>query len=212
MCMIRIVQTHISVMEQTDFERDRNLWDLEAIAINQEKEILRSEADAIDKFERNTRFKNGRYEIKLLWKEGCNTLNSKYEVAESCLISLNNKFRHDPHLYFRYKEIINEQLRDGIIEQVTFHGDCDRKIDYFYAYHTEVRESKESTKVRIVYDVSSKVRNGQSLNDCLDSGPNLNPDLLRIILRFRYHSIAFCADIQRAFSEIGIVEENRKFL
>ncbi|XP_035216747.1 uncharacterized protein LOC118190177 [Stegodyphus dumicola] len=119
-------------------------------------------------FERNTTFKNGMYETKLLWKEGCNTLNSNYEVAERRLISLNNKFRHDLHLYFRYKEIINEQLRDGIIEQVAFHGDCDKKIGYFMPHHAVVRESKESTKVRIVYDASSKVRDGQSLNDCLD--------------------------------------------
>ncbi|XP_035211001.1 uncharacterized protein LOC118185268 [Stegodyphus dumicola] len=163
-------------------------------------------------FERNTTFKNGRYETKLLRKEGCNTLNSNYEVAERRLISLNNKFRHDPDLYFCYKEIINEQLRDGIIEQVAFHGDCDRKSGYFMPHYAVVRESKESTKVRIVYDASSRVRDGQSLNDCLDSGPNLNLDLLRIILRFRYHPIAFCADIQTAFLEIGMVEEERKFL
>ncbi|GBM09627.1 hypothetical protein AVEN_223462-1, partial [Araneus ventricosus] len=51
-----------------------------------------------------------------------------------------------------------------------------------------------------------------SLNDCLESGPNLNPDLLKIILRFRLHKIAFCADIQRAFLEVGIAKEDREFL
>ncbi|XP_035234200.1 uncharacterized protein LOC118206034 [Stegodyphus dumicola] len=79
-------------------------------------------------------------------------------------------------------------------------------------HHAVVREPKERTKVRIVYDASSRDRDRQSLNDCLDSGPNLNLDLLRIILRFRYHPIAFSADIQRAFLEIGIVEKDRKFL
>ncbi|GFX38767.1 integrase catalytic domain-containing protein [Trichonephila clavipes] len=83
---------------------------------------------------------------------------------------------------------------------------------YFLPHHAVVREQKDSAKVRIVFDASSKGKGALSLNDCLESGPNLNPDLLIIILRFRLHKIAFCADIQHAFLEIGIVEEDRQFL
>ncbi|GFR14251.1 uncharacterized protein TNCT_25511 [Trichonephila clavata] len=70
----------------------------------------------------------------------------------------------------------------------------------------------KGTKVRIVFDASSKGKGALSLNDYLKRGPNLNPDLLKIILRFRLHKVAFCADIQHAFLEIGIVEEDRQFL
>ncbi|GFQ86406.1 integrase_H2C2 domain-containing protein [Trichonephila clavata] len=83
---------------------------------------------------------------------------------------------------------------------------------YFLPHHAIVREQKDSTKVRIVFDASSKGKGTLSLNDCLESGPNLNPDLHQILLRFRLHKVAFCADIQRAFLEIGIVEEDRQFL
>ncbi|GFY10020.1 integrase catalytic domain-containing protein [Trichonephila clavipes] len=83
---------------------------------------------------------------------------------------------------------------------------------YFLPHHAVVHEQKDSTKVRIVFDASSKGKGALSLNDCLESGPNLNPVLLKIILRFRLHKIAFCIDIQHPFLEIGIVEEDEQFL
>ncbi|GBN75246.1 hypothetical protein AVEN_61490-1 [Araneus ventricosus] len=75
-----------------------------------------------------------------------------------------------------------------------------------------VKELKETTKLRICYDASSKANNEMSLNNPLDCSPNLNPDLIKIILKFGYYPIEFCADIQGEFLEVGIVEEERKFL
>ncbi|GFY78095.1 uncharacterized protein TNIN_32241 [Trichonephila inaurata madagascariensis] len=74
-------------------------------------------------------------------------------------------------------------------------------------HHAVIREEKETTKVRICFDASSKSRDQLSHNDMLYCGPNLNPELLRIILKFRIEKIAMCADIQRAFLEIGIKED-----
>lgn len=41
---------------------------------------------------------------------------------------------------------------------------------------------------------------------------NLNPKVLDIILKFREHDIAFCADIEKAFLQISIRPDNRDFL
>ncbi|GBM42553.1 hypothetical protein AVEN_140270-1 [Araneus ventricosus] len=79
-------------------------------------------------------------------------------------------------------------------------------------HHAVIREQKETTKVRICFDASSKSKGQVSLNDLLYRGPNLNPELLRIVLKFRIGKIAMCADIQRAFLEIGIKENDRKYL
>ncbi|GBN54676.1 hypothetical protein AVEN_94100-1 [Araneus ventricosus] len=75
-----------------------------------------------------------------------------------------------------------------------------------------VKESKEITKLRICYDASSKANNEMSLNNRLHCSPNINPDLLKIILKFGFYPIEFCADIQGEFLELGILEEERKFL
>ncbi|XP_035205974.1 uncharacterized protein LOC118181005 [Stegodyphus dumicola] len=75
-----------------------------------------------------------------------------------------------------------------------------------------VRTDKDTTKVRVVFNCSSKAKLNLSLNnDYLETGPNLNPNVLDVILNFRKFKIAFCADIEKAFLMIGISEEDRKF-
>ncbi|GBN85815.1 hypothetical protein AVEN_232639-1 [Araneus ventricosus] len=92
---------------------------------------------------------------------------------------------------------------------------CESKNDVskgFLPHRGVVKELKETTNLRICYDASSKVSNEMSLNNLLDCSPNLNPDLLKIILKFGFYPIEFYADIEREFLEVGIVEEERKFL
>ena len=61
-----------------------------------------------------------------------------------------------------------------------------------------------SSKVRPVFDALAAGPNGISLNNCLDSGPSLIPDLVEILLRFRRWNIALTADITKAFLQIGV--------
>ncbi|GFY01684.1 uncharacterized protein TNCV_2608671 [Trichonephila clavipes] len=66
-----------------------------------------------------------------------------------------------------------------------------------------VRKDKETTKVRMVFDASSKGRDCKSLNECLYTGPPLNLRIIDVILRFREYDHALCSDIQGAFLMIG---------
>src|SRR5699024_8055740 len=52
-------------------------------------------------------------------------------------------------------------------------------------------------------------RNELSLNDCLESGPNLNPDLTELLIRFRAHPVAVVGDIEKAFLQILLHPEDR---
>lgn len=51
-----------------------------------------------------------------------------------------------------------------------------------------------------------------SLNECLYTGPNLNPELLSVLLKFQENRIAFTADIEKAFLQISIDENDRDAL
>ncbi len=204
---------HLTVVsEDKDWESVKDLWKLEAIGINSEKETPKGDTEILDLFEQNTIYKNNRYETRLLWKEDHGELKNNFEIAKRRLFGLNSKFKQNEEFYYRYRDIINEQLEDKIIEEVKSNSEINDRIGYFMPHHAVVRECKETTRVRICYDASSKAKGESSLNDFLESGPNLNPDLLKIILKFRYYPIAFCADIQRAFLEVGINAEDRKFL
>ncbi|GFU12575.1 integrase catalytic domain-containing protein [Trichonephila clavipes] len=198
--------------EEFDFDRVRNLWLLETIGISPDNEVSLSDKEILKSFEQNTVHRNKRYETRLLWKEDSRKLKSNYEIAKRSLFGLSKTFEKNKELYLKYDEIIMEHLRDGIIERVNMNLDKNINSAYFLPHHTVVCEQKGSTNVRIVFDASSRGKGALSLNDCLESGPNLNPDLLKIILRFRLHKIAFCADIQGASLEIEIVEEDRQFL
>ena len=82
---------------------------------------------------------------------------------------------------------------------------------HYLPHRTVVRLDRDTTKVRVVYDASSKVF-GPSLNDCLHIGPSLNPLLFDILLRFRVHEVALTADIEKAFLNIEIDPEHRNFV
>ena len=66
-------------------------------------------------------------------------------------------------------------------------------------HHAVVRSSASTTKLRAVFNASASIKNKRSLNDHLDSGPSLLPDLTGLLLRFREFKYAFQADIKKAF-------------
>ena len=52
---------------------------------------------------------------------------------------------------------------------------------HYLPHHVVIRNEAETTKIRVVYDASSKEgKRGVSLNDCLHVGPALSPLLSTI--------------------------------
>ena len=75
-----------------------------------------------------------------------------------------------------------------------------------------VREDSRTTKVRPVFDASAKGYNGISLNDCLETGPNLLPNILGVLTRFRRWKFAVTADVTKAFLQIKVHEADQNAL
>ncbi|UYV72472.1 hypothetical protein LAZ67_9003283 [Cordylochernes scorpioides] len=69
-----------------------------------------------------------------------------------------------------------------------------------------------TTKVRPVFDASAKKKGKLSLNDCLERGPNMIETIPRILNKFRKSEIGVSSDIEKAFLQIGIREEDRDYL
>lgn len=81
------------------------------------------------------------------------------------------------------------------------------KCVHYLPHHAVVRQDKQTTKVRVVYDASAKSA-GPSLNKCLHVGPKLNTKIFDILLRFRVHRIAIIADIEKAFLMISVARKD----
>ena len=77
-----------------------------------------------------------------------------------------------------------------------------------------LREDRETTKVRIVFDASAKYQNELSLNDILNRGPCLLPYIFDILIRFRLKKVRVAADIRKvfAFLQIAIDKNDRDYL
>ena len=50
------------------------------------------------------------------------------------------------------------------------------------------------------------------MNDNLENGPNLNPDITSLLMNFRQHRIAMSSDVEKAFLQIAIQENDRDAL
>ena len=88
------------------------------------------------------------------------------------LSSLLKNLTHKNNLE-RYYNIIQNQIKEGIVEKVDeiCKQDTAEGENVLYLSHKPViRESAETTKLRIVHDASSKpTKNSAPLNDCLET-------------------------------------------
>ena len=78
-------------------------------------------------------------------------------------------------------------------------------------HHLVIQPEKSTTKLRIVYNTSSSI-DGPSLNQCLETGPNLLPKLIDILIRLRSYKVALISDIKQAFLNVSVKESDRDFL
>ena len=110
-----------------------------------------------------------------------------------------------------FRETYHNQMLDYITKgQVEVVPAKDSTSITFYLPHQGVsKEKRGRTKWRIVFDASSHEANAPSLNDALEMGPNLLPEIFAILLRFRLHPIAIISDITQAFLQMVLDEKDR---
>ena len=82
---------------------------------------------------------------------------------------------------------------------------------YYLPNHCVFKEDSTTTKLRVVFDGSARTSNGQSLNETLMVGAQLQPDLYSILLRFRFHKMALSGDIAKMYLQIALDEDDKDF-
>ena len=109
-------------------------------------------------------------------------LPDNYSLTLKRLQSLRIRLARVEILLRKYDQIFQDQLNEGIIEEVSTEGSIG---NITYLPHKEVvKNERSTTKLRIVFDASAKLRNAVSLHDILYTGPCLNPELYKLLLQF----------------------------
>jgi hypothetical protein len=180
----------------------KTFWDLESLG------ILERGDPVLDHFTSTIQMKCRRYEVALPWREHHSPLPDNYDLSYQRLHGLLRRLKQKPAILQEYDSIIRDQLSKGIVEQVKDLKEDPEVPVHYLPHHAVIRQDKETTKLRVVYDASAR-SSGPSLNDCLHTGPKFNQ---KILLRFRSYPIALVADIEKAFLMISIAPEDRNVL
>ena len=99
------------------------------------------------------------------------TLPSHFHLCSKRLKGLLSRLRSEKDVLREYDTVIRSQTEQGIVEPVESTAEPDAGGVHYLPHHAVVKRDKETTKLRIVYNVSAR-SSGASLNDCLHAGPS----------------------------------------
>ena len=85
--------------------------------------------------------------------------------------------------------------------------------EFYIPHRYVVRESAQTTKMRIVYDASARESpEAPSLNDCLYAGPALQNKLWNVLVQQRAFPVIISGDIKQAFLQVRVRQCERNAL
>ncbi|XP_068674900.1 uncharacterized protein [Montipora foliosa] len=153
---VNLTATHVLKVESSVIKHDdlasevRNFWDYESFGIHDDNATL------YNKFVNEVEFVEGRYQVRLPFKEDHDLLSDNFAVCKSRLVSLLRRLSAKPDVLRKYNDVIREQLKQGIIEPVDQGTTKGVGKVHYVAHHEVIRVVKENSKMRVVYDSSAK--------------------------------------------------------
>ena len=151
----------------------------------------------------------GWYETALPWKGGHPPLPNNNTGSLKRLASLVQRLKRNGKLE-DYDAIIQQQLEEGVAEEAE---EPAQAKEFYIPHKAVIRDSSETTNMRIVYDASARAYDAAPfVNECLESGPPLQNQLWKVLVRGRFNAVAIVEEIQKAFLQVRIRAEDRDAL
>ncbi|XP_063994830.1 uncharacterized protein LOC135172605 [Diachasmimorpha longicaudata] len=148
----------------------------------------------------------GRYVVRLPFRDSKFQLGESRTQALKRFQSLTRKLAANPSLGLEYGRVMDEYIALGHMTQCDdAEGGC------YLPHHAGIKESRETTKVRVVFDASGKTSTGISLNDAMFFGPTIQNNIFEQVIRFRTHRYVITADIKKMYRQILVHPEDRQF-
>ncbi|XP_066600009.1 uncharacterized protein [Prorops nasuta] len=156
-----------------------------------------------------TRTPSGRFVVALPFRSDIekHSLGSSSRVAEKTLSRILRRLETSPDQAESYSQFLQEYIMLGHMSPVPMNSD----FRVFLPHHAVFKTENQKTKIRVVFNASSKTSTGVSLNDTLFIGPKLQQDITRILLNWRSFRYVGVTDIVKMFRQILMRFEDRKY-
>ncbi|XP_071043395.1 uncharacterized protein [Parasteatoda tepidariorum] len=147
---------------------------------------------------------DGRYVVEMPFKPDFSEemLGNSKAVASKRLDQLWTRLERDPAMQMLYSDFLSEYELLQHMEEMKENSGVE--TGYYLPHHGVLRPSNKTTKLRVVFNASSKTSSRHSLNDLLCKGGVLQEDLFSILIRFRKHAYVFTADRKQMFRMIEV--------
>jgi len=152
----------------------------------------------------------GRYMVRLPFTSPPTVLTETRKPAQRLLSAMERKSGLDPRFGELYRNFLQEYENLNHMELVQDSSNLNQGKCYL-PHHGVLRESSATTKLRVVFNGSQRIRSGESLNSQLLIGPNLLPVLADVLMRWRWHRYALATDIEKMYRQILIFPEDREY-
>uniref|UniRef100_A0A1I7TP05 Integrase catalytic domain-containing protein n=1 Tax=Caenorhabditis tropicalis TaxID=1561998 RepID=A0A1I7TP05_9PELO len=212
--MVEKYQFTVIVDQTTDQDReaeDKQKWDTQMCRPKEFTGPAKDEQKEKDKrtlehFEKNVEKREEGYFARIPFKENHPALSDNKIIAVKRLEQL--KKQYSPEVLEMINNVFKDYEEKGFIEKI----DMDEKTDnliHYNALQAVITPSKTTTKCRIVVDASSHFKGKPSLNDIIEQGPCILPDIVDVLIRFRSGRTVLISDVEKAFLQIFLHEDDR---
>lgn len=149
----------------------------------------------------------GRYVVSLPFRNTSKHLGESRNMAIKRFLALERKFERNASFKDEYTRAFEQYLISDYITAID-----NAELDgYYMPHHAVLKESSDTTKIRIVFDASAKTTTDTSLNDVLMVGPMIQDTLFTHLIRFRTYEYAITADIEKMYLQVLVREDERKY-
>ena len=147
--------------------------------------------------------------VQMPFKTNVYTLGKNHSNAFKTLMWQENRRKKDDEYNSLYVSYMNDYIKSGHMQEIQ---PQDGEIAHYLPHHGVLKLSSTTTKLRPVFNASSKSETGVTLNNVLCVGPTVQPESFDIMLRFREHKYAISGDITKMYRQVWIHPNQRKFL
>ncbi|KMQ86917.1 gag-pol protein, partial [Lasius niger] len=156
----------------------------------------------------HTRTSEGRYMVRLPVSSDLPALSDTRRAALRLLRCMERRFTADSGMRRLYGDFMAEYEQLHHMTPVPpLSGEATGRC--YLPHHGVLKTTGTAAKIRVVFNGSSRLPSGESLNQFLLPGPNLLPALPDVLMRWRAHRFAMVADIEKMYRQILVHPEDR---